>query len=134
MTSLTSPPGLILFAQGAGDTRWAGPFEAVAVVLRAQRPDVQVRLAFLEFMNPALPAAGAELAAAGCRQVSVLPTFLGAGSHVRKDLPLLMDQVRKAHPGVEFSLHPAVGEMPSVTSAMAGVALSLMAAGDPPGP
>jgi sirohydrochlorin cobaltochelatase len=105
----------------------------VAETLRAQRPDAQVRLAFLEFMSPALPDAGAELAAAGCRQVSVLPMFLGTGGHLRKDLPLLMEQMRQAHPGVAFSLHPAVGEMPAVTTAMAGVALGLLAAAGAPG-
>jgi sirohydrochlorin cobaltochelatase len=125
---------LILFAHGARDPRWAGPFEAVADALRAQRPDVQVRLAFLEFMSPVLSDAAAELAAAGCQHVSVLPMFLGTGGHVRKDLPLLMDQMRRAHPGVSFSLHPAVGEMPAVTAAMAGVALNLLAADAPSGP
>ena len=61
--------GLILFAHGARDPRWAAPFEAVAAQVRAQRPDVQVRLAFLEFMTPSLPDAGAELAALGRRGV-----------------------------------------------------------------
>lgn len=133
MTPSTPPPGLILFAHGARDPRWAGPFEAVADALRARRPDVQVRLAFLEFMGPSLPAAGAELVAAGCRRVAVLPMFLGTGGHVRKDLPLLMDQMRQAHPAVQFSLSPAVGEMPAMTAAMTAVALDVLAAGDSPG-
>ncbi len=120
--------GLILFAHGARDPRWAGPFEAVAAQVRAQAPGAAVRLAFLEFMAPTLPEAGAELAAAGCTGVAVLPLFLGAGGHVRKDLPLLMDGLRSAHPGVQFTLHPAVGEIDSVVAAMAGVALRVMAA------
>lgn len=121
-----APEGLILFAHGARDPRWSGPFEAVAEQLRGQRPDVQVRLAFLEFMTPSLLAAGAELASAGCKQVAVLPMFLGTGGHVRKDLPLLLDQMRAAHPQVSFTLHAAIGEMPAVTAAMAGVALGLL--------
>ena len=48
-------PGLILFAHGARDPRWAIPFEAVAERVRAARPGVPVRLAFLEFMAPNLP-------------------------------------------------------------------------------
>ena len=55
--------------------------------VRAARPGVPVRLAFLEFMAPNLPDAGAELAAAGCTRIEVVPMFLGAGGHVRKDLP-----------------------------------------------
>jgi sirohydrochlorin cobaltochelatase len=108
---LTAPhtTGLLLFAHGARDPRWAAPFEAVAAQVRSSQPGLQVRLAFLEFMTPNLPDAGAELAAAGCTHIAVVPLFLGAGGHVRKDLPL--------------QLHPAVGEVTSVVQAMAAVAI-----------
>lgn len=118
--------GLILFAHGARDPRWAAPFEAVAAQLRTLRPDLAVRLAFLEFMQPTLPQAGAELVSVGCTQVQVLPMFLGAGGHVRKDLPLLVDALQAAHPGLHVRLHPAVGELDSVTQAMASAALKLL--------
>jgi sirohydrochlorin cobaltochelatase len=111
--------GLILFAHGARDPRWAAPFEAVAERVRAQRPDAPVRLAFLEFMTPSLPNAAADLVLAGCGHVAVLPMFLGAGGHVRKDLPLLMDALRAAHPATAFTLHTAVGEIDAVMAAMA---------------
>ena len=118
--------GLILFAHGARDARWAAPFEAVAAQVRAQRPDVAVRLAFLEIMSPSLADAGAELAAQGCQNLQVLPLFLGAGGHVRKDLPLLVDALRNAHPGMAVTLQPPVGELDSVTAAMAAAALQLL--------
>ena len=118
--------GLILFAHGARDPRWAAPFEAVAARVRAQRPGVPVRLAFLEFMTPTLPEAGAQLATLGCTELQVLPMFLGAGGHVRQDLPLLIAAVREAHPGLSVRLAPAVGELDSVTTAMADAALALL--------
>jgi len=117
---------LVLFAHGARDPRWSAPFEAVAAQLRAQRPDLPVRLAFLEFMSPTLPEAGAELAAQGCTQLQLLPMFLGAGGHVRKDLPLLIEALRAAQPGLQVKLLPAVGEIASVTQAMAAAALTLV--------
>lgn len=117
---------LVLFAHGARDPRWSAPFEAVAAQLRAQRPDLPVRLAFLEFMSPTLPEAGAELAAQGCTQLQLLPMFLGAGGHVRKDLPLLIEALRAAQPGLQVNLLPAVGEIASVTQAMAAAALTLV--------
>jgi sirohydrochlorin cobaltochelatase len=110
---------LILFAHGARDPRWAAPFEAVAERIRVARPHLEVRLAFLEFMSPDLAAAGAELARAGCTRVVVVPMFLGAGGHVRKDLPVRLDQLRAAWPAVEFVLQPAIGELPEVIDAMA---------------
>lgn len=119
--------GLLLFAHGARDPEWARPFEAVAQSVRAQRPGTPLQLAYLEFMQPDLAQAAAQLVQDGCRAVEVLPLFLGAGGHVRKDLPRLLDALRAAHPGVRFELHPAVGELPAVVQAMAGAALSLLA-------
>ncbi len=125
-TDITNP-GLILFAHGARDPRWAAPFEAVAARLRASHPNVALRLAFLEFMTPSLGEAGAQLAAEGCQAVAVLPMFLGAGGHVRKDLPLLLDAMRAAHPAVTFTLQAAIGEIDSVVVAMADAAAALLA-------
>lgn len=115
--------GLLLFAHGARDPNWARPFQAVAEQVAAAEPQVQVRLAFLEFMSPDLVQAGDELALAGCRQVDVLPLFLGAGGHVRKDLPALMERLRDAHPAVRWGLRRAIGEEPRVVRAMAEAAL-----------
>jgi sirohydrochlorin cobaltochelatase len=121
--------GLLLFAHGARDPRWAQPFEAVAERVRAARPGTPVGLAYLEFMTPGLPEAGADLVARGCQRVEVMPLFLGAGGHVRKDLPVLMEALRSAHPGVQFGLHPAVGEVESVVHAMAAAALATLEPG-----
>lgn len=121
--------GLLLFAHGARDPRWALPFEAVARRARTQgalalSPAPQVVLGFLEFMTPDLLGAGARLAESGCAMVDVVPLFLGAGGHVRKDLPLLMDTLRARHPAVQWTLRPAIGEAPEVVEAMAAVALA----------
>jgi sirohydrochlorin cobaltochelatase len=122
--------GLILFAHGARDPRWAAPFEAVAQQIRQRQPQLQLRLAYLELMAPSLQDAGAELSAAGCRQVEVLPMFLGTGGHLRKDLPPMIERLRQAHPSVRWRLHQAVGEQPQVREAMAATALALLALPD----
>jgi sirohydrochlorin cobaltochelatase len=117
--------GLLLFAHGARDARWAQPFEQVAAAVLAARPDQAVRLAYLEFLAPDIRTAAGELAREGCTRVDVLPLFLGAGGHVRKDLPPLLDELRASHGGVAFNLHPAIGETPALVAAIAGIALSL---------
>ena len=119
--------GLLLFAHGARDARWALPFEQVAAAVRVARPAQPVRLAFLEFMAPDIRSAAGDLIGQGCTQVDVLPLFLGAGGHVRKDLPPLLDELRAQHRDVTFNLHPAVGESPSLIAAMAAIALALPA-------
>jgi sirohydrochlorin cobaltochelatase len=118
--------GLLMLAHGARDAAWATPFEAVAAQVRAASPGTPVRLCFLEFMPPTLVQGGAELAAAGCTRVQVLPLFLGAGGHVRKDVPGLMEQLRQQHPQVQWQLNPAVGEAPALVAAMATVALNTL--------
>ena len=120
--------GLLLFAHGARDPRWALPFEDVARRIRVVRPGLALELAFLEFMAPDVLEAGRRLAEAGCRTVDVLPLFLGAGGHVRKDLPLLLGQLAAQHPALRWRLQPAIGEAEAVIAAMAGEALRLLAA------
>ena len=97
----------LLFAHGARDPRWAEPFEAVAERVRARaRPDCRSRLAFLELMTPdARRGRPTRSPAPAATRVDVVPLFLGAGGHVRKDLPPLVDALRAAHPGVALQLH-----------------------------
>lgn len=125
--------GLILFAHGARDPRWASPFEDTAARIRTQLPRLQVRTAFLDFMAPDLAGAVDGLAAAGCSRIDVVPMFLGSGGHVRQDLPRLLDELRGRHAGLDLRLHTAIGEMPSVVQAMADAAAAAAGgAGDGP--
>jgi len=115
--------GLILFAHGARDARWREPFERLAAKTRLVRPDVAVRLAFLEFMEPGLDDAVADLAGQGCLRVRIVPMFLGQGGHVRKDLPAALERVRAQHPRMAFDLREAVGEDDSVLARIASLAV-----------
>ena len=124
MTETKTAPGLLLFAHGARDPAWADPFKAVLRHCQAQQPQRPVALAFLEFMSPNLLQAGDALASAGCAAVDVVPLFLGAGGHVRKDIPVLLAQLAQRHPQVRWTLRPAVGESAAVVQAMAEVALA----------
>jgi sirohydrochlorin cobaltochelatase len=130
---MKAPParGILLFAHGARDPRWAEPFNEVARRVGLAGPDVAVQLAFLEFMAPTLREAGDLLAAAGCGQVDVVPLFLGAGGHVRKDLPLLLGELGATHPGVQWRLQPAIGLADNVIEAMA---VAAVASSEPPAP
>lgn len=127
---MASPTALILFAHGARDARWAMPFEAVASAVRQHRPDLAVSLAYLEFMSPSLIDAAETAVAQGARRVQVVPLFLGAGGHVRKDLPALMETLGARHPAVTFCLEAAIGEREEVIAAMA----QSIVLGSEPGP
>jgi sirohydrochlorin cobaltochelatase len=120
------PRALVLFAHGARAASWAAPFERLRGLTAARLPGVQVSLAFLELMEPRLPAEVARLAAAGVDQVTVVPVFLGQGGHLLRDLPLLVDQLRIDHPGLAIKVAGAVGEDPAVLGAMTDYCVSVL--------
>lgn len=110
---------LVLFAHGARDPRWAEPFKRLQQLTQAQLPDVSVSLAFLELMEPRLPALVKQLVQDGCREVTVVPVFFGQGGHVLRDLPVMIDQLTQDHPGVVIKAAAAVGEDAEVLNAIA---------------
>lgn len=123
--------GLLLFAHGARDPAWAAPFETVARRIALARPGVPLALAYLELMPPDIETAAAALVAAGCTRIHVLPMFLGASGHVRRDVPPLLEALRARHgAGIEWRLHAAIGEQAGVVQAMAEAGLALLN-GDP---
>ena len=119
-----APAGIVLFAHGSRDPQWRLPIEAVAADIRVRQPDTPVRCAYLELCAPTLPEAATDLIAAGARQIRVFPLFLGVGKHAREDLPLLVSEIRAAHPEVVVELLPTAGEYAQLTSLMADIALS----------
>ena len=80
--------GILLFAHGARDPAWAKPFEAVAHVLKQRAQGQEIRLAFLEFMSPNIMEAGIDLIDQGCKDITVVPLFLGAGGTFAKTFPV----------------------------------------------
>jgi sirohydrochlorin cobaltochelatase len=109
---------LILFAHGARAESWKAPFERLRDMTQRRMPDVHVSLAFLELMEPRLQPQVTALVATGVTGITVVPVFLGQGAHVLRDLPLMVDELRLVHPGVEIRVAGAVGEDPNVLKAM----------------
>ena len=77
--------GLILFAHGSRDPQWRAPMESVAARAAALDPQTRVACAYLELMEPDLPACAATLAAEGVHEITIVPMFLGVGRHARPD-------------------------------------------------
>lgn len=114
---------IILFGHGSRDPLWRLPMETVAARLRTLQPGIPVRCAYLELDAPNLPAAADEVVAAGADHVTVVPMFLGTGRHAREDLPVLLQALQAAHPGVSFVLQKPVGEDLRVVDLIAKIAL-----------
>lgn len=116
--------GIVLFAHGARDPAWALPFQAIRDRVRTRRPEFPVELAFLDFMTPKLDEAVRTLADKGVAAITIFPVFMAPGGHIRNDLPQIVEEIRKVHPGIPIAIQTAVGEVPEIIDAIAGWVLA----------
>lgn len=111
---------LVLLAHGARDPLWALPLERLREAIAARvAPDTAVSCAFLEFMTPSVSRALDEAAAAGAEEITVVPVFLAAGGHVKRDLPRILEAFAAGHPQLKLTLEETLGERADVIAAMA---------------
>lgn len=66
--------------------------------IRAQRPDVDVRLCFLDLNAPSVDQVVDAVAAEGHSAAVVVPLLLGSAFHARVDLPGILAAARARHP------------------------------------
>ena len=76
-------------------------------------------LAFLDLMQPSLPACAASLHSEGVRSLRVVPVFLGSGGHLKEDLPRIVSEIQGNYPDLEISVEAPIGEQPAVIAAIA---------------
>ena len=120
---LTATTGTILFAHGSRDPQWRVPFEGILKKMQG-RSASPASLAFLECMTPTLDQAIDDMVSAGIEQITVIPVFLAVGSHVRKDLPTLLETARLKHPNLVLRASAAIGEQEAIQDAIAAFALT----------
>lgn len=96
--------------------------EAVAARIAVQSAGRPVASAYLELCTPSLADAAGDLVSQGATAITVVPMFLGTGKHAREDLPVLIEELRTAHPAVQFHVQAAIGEDPRMTALMADIA------------
>ena len=116
------PTWILLLAHGSRQPDWATPFRAVLQRVSAARPDCRVELAFLESMTPSLSDALRTAAQAGCRELHLAPLLLGAGGHLRGDIPRAVDAVARDYPAMRVHVADAAGAHPAVIDALASYA------------
>ncbi len=114
---------IILFAHGSRDPLWHKPIQAVAERIGQRSPNTVVRCAYLELTEPNLPHVANALVTEGATNLCVVPMFLGVGRHAREDLPELITALKAAHPSVDITCQPAVGEQTALLDLLADIAL-----------
>ncbi|MFI6572675.1 sirohydrochlorin chelatase [Nocardia fluminea] len=118
-------PALIAVAHGSRDSRSAVTMAAVVAEVAAARPDIPVRLAFLDLSTPSVDEVVDDLATQGHTDVIVVPLLLGSAFHARVDLPALLTEAGRRHPRVRLTQAAVLGPDPLLIAAVADrVALS----------
>ena len=114
----------ILFAHGARDPGWAAPLWRVREQMLARSPGLRVELAFFGFIEPSLTDCAESLIGEGFDRIVIVPMFIAQGGHLKKDLPLIVEEMRCRYPQVAFEVAGPVGEAERVVQAMADQALA----------
>lgn len=117
--------GILLFGHGARNPDWAAPFHRIRDVILARDPAARVEPGFLELMRPTFDEAVDCLVGQGADEIVIVPIFMAAGSHLKKDLPLMAANAVDRHPGIRIGIAPPVGEAPPVLAAMADYAMTV---------
>lgn len=85
--------------------------------VRVRAPGLDVRTAFLDLSEPAVPEVLARLHAEGHREVVVVPLLLGAAFHARVDLPGMLHEVRARLPLLRVLSSEVLGPDPLLDAA-----------------
>jgi sirohydrochlorin cobaltochelatase len=114
--------GIVLFAHGSRDPLWRAPFDTM-LHAACEAHDGPVVLAFLESMHPTFDEAIDTLAARGVRSIRIVPLFLAAGSHIREDMPQLIEKAGLRHPEIAFTTLHVMGDDKDIQAAIVHYAL-----------
>ncbi|MBW7469620.1 CbiX/SirB N-terminal domain-containing protein [Marinobacter sp. M216] len=118
---------IILLAHGSSDKRWCETFEHLATPTLEAVSDS--RIAYMELAEPSLDDIVAEGVAEGAYRFTIVPLFLAAGRHLRKDVPAMIKTLEERYQ-VRIELAPPVGENPQLGEAIKGVVLHQLAETD----
>lgn len=115
---MSADPAIILLAHGSSDPRWCETFEKLAGPTLRSVPGS--RIAYMELADPSIDRVVAEGASAGVRNFTIVPLFLAAGRHLRKDVPAMITELEKNH-DVTITLAAPIGENPQLGDAICDV-------------
>ncbi len=112
---------IVLLAHGSRDKRWQAPFNAIATQMDKRLDKKLVRLAYLQDCLPTVDEAVAGLAGEGIKKITIIPMFLAAGTHARKDFPNIDKRLKENNGDVEFEWLDVFGEWPEAQEMIAGL-------------
>ncbi|MFI1461151.1 sirohydrochlorin chelatase [Nocardia carnea] len=111
-------PTLVAVAHGSRDPRSAATVATLMDQVRAARPDVPARLAFLDLNAPSVGQVLDSVAESGETQAIAVPLLLGSAFHARVDLPGLLAEAAARHPRLHLTQADVLGADPRLISVL----------------
>jgi sirohydrochlorin ferrochelatase len=106
-------PALLLIAHGSRHAEANDDLFHLVAAMK-ERGYAVVEASFLELAEPDIDSGGARCVDRGATRVVMLPYFLSAGVHVRRDLAAARDRLTGRFPEVEFRLAEPLGRHPAL--------------------
>ena len=134
MPSPAPVTGLILLSHGSKDPVWRRNAEHLLAQVQQAQPEAAVACAYLDWCDPALGPAVAQLLETHpqLQQITIWPLLFGVGKHASEDIPALVQALAPQYPQLQLSIAPAMGEDARVIQLLATMAGDyLQAAGQP---
>jgi sirohydrochlorin ferrochelatase len=103
---------LLLIAHGSREEEANADLHHAVAELRRRGDYAVVEASFLELAQPDIDAGAGGCVGQGARCVVLLPYFLSAGVHVRRDLTEARRRLSERYPHVEFHLAEPLGRHP----------------------
>lgn len=109
---------LLLIAHGSRQEEANADLLFVAAGLRSRGWSI-VEASFLELAEPGIAESGDRCVAQGAERVILVPYFLSAGVHVRRDLSEARTKLAERFPTVDFRLAEPLGQHPLLLDVVA---------------
>ncbi len=109
---------LVIIAHGSRRQSSNDEVKEIAVQLNNSH-DVDydmIKACFLEIAAPQLSNTVADCVAEGATSVVILPYFLNSGTHVVRDIPAIISQIKGKYPALSVSVTDHIGNSPFMLS------------------
>jgi sirohydrochlorin ferrochelatase len=103
---------IIVLGHGSRRQESGEPFADLMTAVRSAGNFEIVEHAFLQYSVPTIDDAVGSCLKRGVGKVVIVPFFVQPGAHVMKDIPELLEKLRRRHPGILFTLTDYVGSHP----------------------
>ncbi len=114
MPSSLDTDAILLFAHGSRAPDLKMELAEVCRLVKDRSGARIVEACFLDLAEPDLYYGVKMCVSNGAKKIVVVPYLLNVGTHLRRDLPILLDKVRKEFSSVQILLAPHLGVDPAL--------------------